>query len=71
MTAVDGYDRGFEAGLTAGRYTTKQKEWLARYLATSLASGPADKVHNVNIDDWIKEVKNAFDLIEKNVATER
>jgi hypothetical protein len=61
MAKADGYD----AGLADGRYTDKQKEWLARYLATGLASGPGDKVHKVDIDEWIKEVKAAFDLIEK------
>lgn len=45
-------------------YTDKQKEWLARYLAMGLASGPADKVFKVDIEKWIKEVRDAFDLIE-------
>ena len=45
-------------------YTDKQKELLARYLATGLASGPADKVHKVDIGKWIADVKDAFDLIE-------
>lgn len=45
-------------------YTDKQKEWLARYLATGLASGPSDKVHKVDIEKWIKEVRDAFALIE-------
>ena len=52
------------------RYTDEQKEWLARYLATSLASGPDGRVHKVDIDEWIKEVKHAFDVIEKHVAPE-
>lgn len=45
-------------------YTDKQKEWLARVLATNLASGPSDSTHQVDIDKWIADVKRAFDMIE-------
>lgn len=45
-------------------YTDKQKEWLARYLATILASGPSDKVHHVVLDKWIADVNEAFQAIE-------
>ncbi len=48
------------------RYTDAQKEMLARYLATGLASGPESRVYKVDIDAWIKEVKHAFDVIEKH-----
>ncbi len=49
----------------ACRYSDKQKELLARYLAASLASGPTDKIHKVEINEWIATVKHAFDVIEK------
>ncbi len=45
-------------------YTENQKEWVARVLATNLASGPTDKTHRVEIDDWIAKVKAAFDVVE-------
>lgn len=67
MAKADGYDAGLEDATKRSPYTDEQKEWLARYLATGLASGPGDKVHKVDIDEWIKEVKHAFDVIEKHV----
>lgn len=45
-------------------YTDKQKEGFARYLAACLASGPEDEIHHVNIDKWIREVREAFDCID-------
>lgn len=70
MAKADGYDAGLEDAAKCSPYTDKQKEWLARYLASGLASGPGDKVHRVNIDEWIKEVKDAFDMIDKHIKPE-
>lgn len=53
------------AHLARPTYTDKQKEWLARYLATGLASGPSDRVYKVDIDKWIKDVHDAFDVVDK------
>ena len=52
------------AAVHAPRFTAKQKEWLARVLATNLASGPSDKTYQVDIDDWIAKVGRAFEMVE-------
>lgn len=41
-------------------YTDKQKEWMARYLLTGLNS----RGISLKDDAWIKEVTDAFDVIE-------
>lgn len=52
------------AQLAKPRYTEKQKEWLARYLATGLASGPSDRIYQVDMDKWIADVKAGFDVVD-------
>lgn len=52
-------------------WTQKRREWLARYLAATLASGgPNDRLFKVNLPKWINDVHDAFEDVGRTPLTE-